>query len=232
VMKKPQAILHLIAVLAILLAFFVRIQAIASDDIQANVEAGMLTIIVDAGHGGGDPGKVGTLAYEKDINLAIALMLRDKLQMRGFRVIMTRDDEDGLTAGGSVWKKSVDMSMRREIIDSSNADIFVSIHQNSHANSRNRGAQVFYNGDIEMNQPFAEIVQKNLASVASVTNNRTCVDQRDLMMLRGNAMPSVLIECGFMSNKAEEQELCDPAYQEKIAGAIVKSICEYYNVKE
>lgn len=227
-MMSARTFLYILTIFVILSAAV--LYSLSRDSAGVFVEAGMLAVIIDAGHGGGDPGKVGMISYEDEINLAIAKKLEEKLQLRGFRVIMTRDSEEGLIEAGQGWKKKTDMQMRRDIIDASNADIFISIHQNAHANSVNRGAQVFYNGANEENRVLAEIMQRSVAAVSVVPNRRVCVDEREFMVLRGNSMPSCLIECGFMSNHAEEELLNTQEYQDKLAQAILESVCEYFGI--
>ena len=120
-------------------------------------------VLIDSGHGGIDPGKVGVNgAYEKDINLAISLYLKEELQKKDCEVVMTRETDTGLYSEGDRSKKIADLKKRVELMNSEKPDAIVSIHQNSFTQESSKGAQVFYQTTSEEGKKFAEIMQKEL----------------------------------------------------------------------
>lgn len=189
-------------------------------------------IVIDPGHGGSDPGKVGTSdVKEKDVNLAIALKLRDSLEERGVKVILTRENDTCLATPGATNKKTSDMNNRVEIINSSQADILISIHQNSYTDASVKGAQVFYHGTSEESRKLAETLQSALISGVDPDNNRAVKEGNDYFILRKSTCPGVIVECGFLSCPQETAKLVDEKYQEKIAETIAESVCRLYGVK-
>lgn len=190
-------------------------------------------ILVDPGHGGIDGGAVSKSGImEKDINLRIGLKLRDKLINEGYKVIMTREEDKGLYEDeGRIRKKKIeDLNNRCKIKDESNCDMFISIHLNAFPESKYYGAQVWYSRNRD-SQKLARIIQENLKNDLDSSNNRKEKAALDsYKVLRNNDdMPSVLVECGFLSNALEEQKLSNEEYQSKIAESITKSIKSYYN---
>jgi N-acetylmuramoyl-L-alanine amidase CwlD len=190
-------------------------------------------ILIDPGHGGIDGGAVSKSGImEKDINLKISLNLRDKLIKEGFKVIMTREEDKGLYEDqGRIRKKKIeDLNNRCKIKNESKCDMFVSIHLNAFPESKYYGAQVWYSRN-RYSQKLAKIIQDNLRNDLDASNNRKEKPALDsYKVLRNNDdMPSVLVECGFLSNILEEEKLKDDEYQSKIADSIVKSIKSYYN---
>lgn len=200
---------------------------------SGRTKSGELTVVIDAGHGGDDPGKIGVnQAEEKDINLAIANKLKKNLSHQGIRVVMTRENESGLYSSGSKNKKREDMNKRVEIINSANADLTVSIHQNSFTDGQYKGAQVFYYTGSEEGELLAETLQDSLIENADRENHRVAKANSDYFILKNAKVPTVIVECGFLSNAEEAQKLCDDAYQEKIAWAVHLGILRYLNERE
>ena len=181
-------------------------------------------VAVDAGHGGIDPGAVGKQGIkEDDINLAIALKLQRFIEQSGGIAVLTREDKEGLYTEKSRTvkeKKTEDLKKRKEIVESSNADIFLTIHLNSFPQSRYYGAQTFYKKGCEKSRKLANIIQEELKNVLDKENNRMPQTRDDVFLLREVTIPSVLVECGFLSNRNEETLLNNERYQEKIAWAI------------
>lgn len=185
-------------------------------------------IVIDAGHGGADPGKVGENgALEKDINLSIAGKLRDRLEQKGFRVVMTRENDDGLYSEDARNKKREDMEARVRIISEADPDFVVSIHQNSFPDASCEGAQLFYYKDSEESKRLAETLQNKFPEVLQDGNTRKAKANSDYYLLRKTACPVVIAECGFLSNAAEEALLVSDAYQEKVAEALYLGILQY-----
>lgn len=189
-------------------------------------------VVVDAGHGGFDPGKVGKHdVLEKDINLSIALKLKQVLEERDIRVIMTRDSDKSLATEGARNKKTSDLVNRVEIINSEKVDLLISIHQNSFTDSSASGAQVFYHGMSDSGKEFGELLQEILVADVDRNNRRLAKAGNDYYILRKSTCPGVIVECGFLSNPRELELLCEEIYQTKLADAIGKAVCEYFHIK-
>ena len=181
-------------------------------------------IVLDAGHGGWDPGKTGTGGVnEKELNLLVAEKLAEYLEQGGAEVILTRESDDALGEG-----KRTDMAERRRIANESGADILVSIHQNAFPSAKVRGAQVFYHNSSGNGKVLAECVQENLQHRVDGSNNRQAKENKDYYILRTTEIPAVIVECGFLSNAEEEKLLNDATYQEKLAWAIYCGILDYF----
>ena len=178
-----------------------------------------ICIVVDAGHGGSDPGKVGINgALEKDINLSIALKLKDLLEQREISVVLTRDSDAGLSPADATNKKAADMQKRCQIIADANPAFTVSIHQNSYTTEDIKGAQVFYYGQSENGKRLADVLQEHLISE---------VDPESYYLLKKTPTPTVIVECGFLSNQSEADLLLTEDYQSKLAHAIYLGILSY-----
>lgn len=191
---------------------------------QVKTESMKKTVVIDAGHGGADPGKIGVnQCLEKDINLQIALKVKEKLENEKVKVIMTREDENGLSTDGASNHKIEDMKKRVEIINESEASIAVSIHQNSYTSEDVKGAQVFYFTHSEQGKQMAEIMQENFR-LANPENKRQAKDNQTYYMLKKTKIPTIIVECGFLSNWEEAEKLTDDSYQEKTAQIICDGI--------
>jgi N-acetylmuramoyl-L-alanine amidase len=184
-------------------------------------------VLIDAGHGGYDPGKIAGKSNEKDINLDIAKKLQGYLETGDATVIMTRIDDTGLAN----TKKS-DMYSRKLTANTSNADIFVSIHQNSYPQSSVHGAQVFYFNSSDNSKKLAECIQKELKSSVDYQNKFDPKENSNYYVLRQTSMPAVIVECGFLTNPGEKEKLLDSDYQDRIAWAIYMGIIDYFNQQE
>jgi len=194
------------------------------------IPANNKVIIIDAGHGGRDGGASGKSGLkEKDVNLSIAKKLKHYIELSGGVAIMIREEDTGLYSMESSNKKREDMKNRKEIIKDSNADLLVSIHLNSFPQSQYYGAQVFYFEGSEESQRLAKIMQEELRRVLDRNNNRVEKSSRSYFILKDNQIPSVLVECGFLSNEREEKLLSESWYQEKIAWSIYIGIMRYFS---
>ena len=181
-------------------------------------------VVVDAGHGGTDPGKVGVDgSLEKDINLAVAERLKTYLEQDDVKVIMTRETDTGLYSETDSRKKMADMKKRCEIIEESGADLVVSIHQNSYQDAQIHGAQVFYYSHSEEGKRMAEVMQKALLK-ADEENTRQAKANDTYYLLKRTEVPTIIVECGFLSTPEEAAKLVSPKYQEKLAEAIAEGI--------
>jgi N-acetylmuramoyl-L-alanine amidase len=189
-----------------------------------------VTIVIDPGHGGRDPGKVGVNdALEKDINLAIALKLRGLLEQNDIHVIMTRTEDEGLYSESDSNKKRVDLNKRIEIINTNNAVFAISIHQNSFSQESIKGAQVFYHTQSEQGKVLALTLQEQLKETIKDGNHRKAKSNTNYYMLKHTKCPLVIVECGYLSNLTEAVLLQDDEYQEKMAWAIHLGIMKYLN---
>ncbi|MDD4504711.1 MAG: N-acetylmuramoyl-L-alanine amidase CwlD [Clostridiaceae bacterium] len=188
-------------------------------------------VVIDAGHGGRDPGASGRGGVtEEEVNLKIALKLRRLIEQGGGTAIMIREDDSGLyTEGGNLkgTRKSEDLKNRHTLINSCGADIFISIHLNSFPQSRYYGAQTFYMKNEDKSKRLAESIQKELIKVLDRGNYRETKATDSVYILKNNNMPGALVECGFLSNHEEEQLLDDEHYQEKVAWSIFVGVIKY-----
>ena len=186
------------------------------------------TVVVDAGHGGNDPGKVGVNdEKEKDINLQIAFCLKECLEEQGIRVVLTRTDDNGLYEESDTNKKAADMKKRCEIITGENANLVISIHQNSYTDSSVHGAQVFYYTHSAKGRELADCIQKQIKNSVDKDNNRPVKANNNYYMLIHTPCPTVIVECGFLSNPDEAVKLCDSSYQKSIAKAVTDGVLDF-----
>lgn len=187
-------------------------------------------VVVDAGHGGDDPGKVGVNgALEKDVNLAIARRLAVLLEQSDVKVVMTREDENGLYDAGASSKKVQDMKRRIEKMEEVSPDIVVSVHQNSYEGASIKGAQVFYYTGSAEGKQLADIIQERMIQGLDPENHRVAKENDSYYLLKKTSKPIVIVECGFLSNPQEAELLVDPAYQERVAWQIHMGILQYLN---
>lgn len=182
------------------------------------------TIVIDSGHGGKDGGSVVDDVLEKNINLQIALKLKEKLIKSGANVIMTRDGDFDLSSPNANRRKKSDFDNRVSLINNAVADLYISIHLNYLSDSRYSGAQVFYT---KGNEYLAEIMQESLASYLKTKMPAKKLSDT-IYMYKKLKVPGILIECGFLSNENERNLLISEKYQEQIALAIIKGIISYY----
>ncbi len=189
-----------------------------------------VTIVIDPGHGGRDPGKVGINdVLEKDVNLEIALRLKNLLEQNDIRVIMTRMEDEGLYSETDSNKKRADLKKRIEIINTSSAIFAVSIHQNSFGQESIKGAQVFYHDQSNEGRILATTLQEQLKETIKDGNHRKAKSNTSYYMLKRTTCPLVIVECGYLSNLTEANLLIDEDYQDRMAWAIHMGIIKYLN---
>lgn len=191
-----------------------------------------LTIVLDAGHGGRDDGCQGinTGVKEAELNLIITKKLEKLLINFGFKVVLTRKDKRGLyNQNVSNYKKS-DMEKRAEIISKANPNLVVSIHLNSYPSNHISGAQAFYDKESNTGKGFADSIQEELKK--NFTNAKSESNFGDYYILKCITAPTVIVECGYLSNPEEELLLQEDAYQNKLAYSIACGIINYFNVVE
>ena len=190
------------------------------------------TVCIDSGHGGNDPGKIGVAGTkEKEVNLTIALKLKKHLERQNIRVIMTRTDDRNLADANATNEKISDMKQRVAKMNSEQPDAVISIHQNSYTDSSVKGAQVFYYSHSREGEAVAKILQESLQEI-DPENHRRAKANETYYLLRRTKVPTVIVECGFLTNPEEAEKLSGEEYQEQIAEAVAKGIAkclEYLN---
>lgn len=187
-------------------------------------------IVIDSGHGGNDPGKIGVDGtLEKDLNLTIARKLKYYLEASGVQVIMTRDSDAGLYQESDSHKKTADMRARCQKINDASPALTVSIHQNSYHEEAIHGGQVFYYKTSEKGKRLADILQKRFDFVLGENNRRLAKPNDTYYLLLHVKSPIVIVECGFLSNWDESAMLNSPDYQDRLAWTLHLGIMEYLN---
>lgn len=191
------------------------------------------TVVIDPGHGGQDPGKVGVNGVlEKDINLAIAKELQQFLEAADVEVILTRETEAGLYRESDRNKKAADLRARCRLIEDAKPALVVSIHQNSYPEAEVKGPQVFYYTGSEEGRKLAEQVQESFDGLLGAENTRKPKANGDYYLLKQVAEPIVIVECGFLSNPKEAADLADATYRQRVAWSIHLGILRYLNGRE
>lgn len=190
-------------------------------------------VVIDSGHGGNDPGKIGVDGtLEKDINLQIAQLLKQYLEASDVQVIMTREDDRGLYSENDNHKKMADMRARCQLINDAAPDLVISIHQNSYHEEAISGGQVFYYKRSENGKRLAEILQKRFDFILAENNTRKAKANDSYYLLLHVKQPIVIVECGFLSNWKESSLLSSEEYQNRLAWTIHMGIMEYLNTRE
>ena len=191
------------------------------------VSGGVLSVVIDAGHGGIDGGVVaddGT--KESDLNLDIAKKVKNKLNGYGIKVVMTRTGTGGLYGLATKGFKKRDMQKRKEIINSSGASLVISIHINKCPFSYRKGPQVFYKIGDEKSKNFAKTMQDNLNQMPTATQKGLSL-VGDYYVLNCTDICAVLVECGFVSNLQDQKLLLDDGYRNSLASVISSSAINY-----
>ena len=195
-------------------------------------------ILIDPGHGGMDGGASSAAGVsEKDINLAIALYIKEYAEADGWKVVMTREVDKGLGDSESKTirsQKTADLVARRNMIKEVDPIVSVSVHLNSFKQDPSvRGAQSFYPGGpgeqtvLEESKKLAEAIQEHLVSGISDGTDRVALGKRDVLMFKNPAVPMAIVECGFLSNPGEAKLLEQEEYQRKLARCIYEGIMIY-----
>ncbi len=190
------------------------------------------TIVIDAGHGGLDPGSIGykTKVRESDVNLTISKKLEKELKKAGITVIMTRTTEDGLYGLSTNNYKKRDMAKRREIIEKTRPNMVISVHMNSYVKHNLRGAQAFYDKNSEISKQLALCIQDQFAN--NLESSDKGISVGDYYMLKCTEAPSIIAECGFLSNEEDEKLLLNDEYQNKIVSSIVAGVLSFLNTPQ
>jgi len=230
--KKLGITLFSLGCLAVLIALVVQLARSEQTSAHANfspesskiADLGVLSdkcIVIDAGHGGFDPGAIGPSGVqEDDLNLKVSQYLKDALEDKGAKVIMTRSDDDAIGE-----TKDEDMAERRRIIEDSGSDIVISIHMNSHTEPSVCGPLVLFMPGSEQGKALAESV---ICCLNEFINADGGARSESLYILKSGNQPCVLVECGYLSNATEEASLARQDYQKKIADAICEGTAAFF----
>lgn len=230
-MKQYHKIMNYLMV-ALLFVSMVLVAKEAAEFVTSQKAAGLNPnlVVIDAGHGADDGGKVGINgAVEKDINLIIALRVKELLTAQGVDVVMTRENDAGLYPKTGDNRKLRDMQKRVELINKERPALTVSIHQNSYTDERVSGAQTFYMTGSADGKRAAEILQEQMITTLVPEKERVAKENGSYYLLKHVDGPIVIAECGFLSNAKEAELLCNKEYQEKVAWAIHLGILRYLN---
>lgn len=220
-MRKKMELILVMLTLAGLVMVSKKLEKYVNSD---KVEKKEYTVVLDAGHGSSDSGKVGINGVlEKDINLSISKETKKHLEKKGIRVVMTRDKDESLAEGENGNRKVQDMKARVKRINDTKPNLAVSIHQNSYHEESIHGAQVFYYEHSESGEKDARILQEALLAV-DPDNTRQVKANTTYYLLKRTEVPILIVECGFLSNQEEAEKLASEDYQKEIAKAIANGI--------
>ena len=186
-----------------------------------------ITIVIDAGHGGMDKGASSQNVEEAPLNLIITKKLEKELLKLGCNVVLTRKDNEDLS-NTSHFSKREDMKERIRIINDEKNDIFISIHMNQFQNTTVKGLHVFYNPSNNQSLEFASIIQKEVNE--QLKQNKQ-IKKGDFYILNKTRIPGILIECGFLSNDEDRNNLLDEKYQDKMIDCFIKGMIQYFENK-
>lgn len=210
----------------------------AGEQAPAETAPAPRTVILDAGHGGEDPGAVSDYSglREKDINLNIVMLIKNLLEKDGYRVILTRETDRLVYSDEAktiLQKRKEDLTRRKKIMDESGADIVLSIHLNKFPQTKYHGAQTFFPPNSPDSQKLANEIQNFIRLNADNANDRAALVKKDqIMILKNLKTPTVVVECGFLSNSDEEKLLGNEEYQNKLSAAIKAGVDNYYKARD
>lgn len=223
---NKKRILFVLSAIVISIAFFNPEKSVETISIPASEH----TIILDAGHGLPDGGAIASDGTnEENINLAITLKLQKFLEASGSTVILTRSDENGIYDAETKNKKKSDLTNRIKLVNESNGEIFISIHLNKIDIASCSGWQTFYQKNNENSKKLAGLIQENLNKSIEKNNKREILPLSGKYIMDNVSIPTVTVECGFLSNFEELNLLKDEQYQENLAWGIYEGIVDYFS---
>ena len=228
-MKKSISILLAAFIISFSIVAFQQIRLVSADNYSVE---NVPVIIIDAGHGGEDGGAVGIDGTaEKDLNLSISLKLNEILSTMGYQTRMVRTTDNSIhnADADTVRERKVsDIHNRAAIMNEYENCIYVSIHQNKYSGSSIWGAQTFYSPNNEESKELAQLIQSSIANNVQPDNKRVIKQSgTNIYVLYNATKPAVMVECGFVSNANELEQLKDDEYQKKMAFAISNGIINY-----
>lgn len=216
-----------VAVLLILIVMFSFATVIKTQSKTASSPINK-TVVVDAGHGGMDGGCIGIDGVlEKDINLSVAKKVKDVFEKNGYKVIMTREEDNDLSDKDKKTiksQKNSDLKNRAKLVNNSDCTLFISIHMNQYTSSEIFGSQVFYNKNDEESEKYAKSVMECLKEIDGKNKRVAKFIPNKNLVFSNIKVPGILVECGFLSNPEECKKLQDETYQKKIADAVYHGI--------
>lgn len=234
ILKNKKLIIYI--ALFILYIFFIVFSFINIDSYSSvnSVYIEKPVIIIDPGHGGEDGGAATDNIVEKNINLEISKKLNYIFKASGFNVKMTRNSDKMINSYGTSLRerKVSDMKNRLSMYNSSENNIVVSIHQNKFPQEKYNGTQIFYSTNNKNSQILADNIKTNVKNLLQPDNEREIKPaDRNIYLLYNSKVPSVIVECGFISNYNDAEKLQNNEYQNKLVFAIFSGVMEYYNNK-
>ena len=226
----PLRFIAFLLVIALALAIAVGIFDFKSASFGASVE-NKNVIVIDAGHGGEDSGAIGVDgSLEKDLNLAIALLIGEELTAKGYTVVYTRTEDKMLYLPEENIKgmrKISDLKNRCKVTEAYDDCTLISIHMNSYGASKYSGLQVYYSDNNDNSQILARKIQGSVRKNLQTHNKREVKNGSSLYLLENAKGTAVLIECGFLTNPEECEKLSQKEYQKQLSFSIVCGIIEY-----
>ncbi len=228
VFKKKNLIIISVLIVTVL-TFIVCFSALSVRAVNEEAPS-KIRVVIDAGHGGVDGGVLGvkTGVKESDLNLKVSFKLEELFLSAGFDVVMTRRSDAGLYGMATKNLKRKDMEKRREVIKKAKPDLVISVHMNKYSVQTRRGAQVFYKNSSEQGKILAKSIQESFNVMPEASRSCSALTG-DYYILNCTEYPSVIVECGFLSNPEDEALLVTESYRENIAYAIFKGAIEYFS---
>lgn len=225
---KRNTIIALIFTLTFLFSLCISQTVHKTEKISGTVINDKVNLVIDAGHGGEDCGTIGTDgALEKDINLAIALDLYDFARVCGYSANLTRSG-DYLVYSEDDDRSRSDLYNRFDYINSFDNPVLISIHQNHFDDEREWGMQVWYSPNDDVSKILAdEILNYTKHNIQPENKRENKKSDSSYYIIHKAKVPSVMVECGFMSNKAENEKLKNEIYQKDIAFSVFAGFNEY-----
>lgn len=223
-------VIELVMACLLLVSFYGLSRQAATVSVWMNSETAQAKdlIVLDPGHGGSDPGMIGVDGLEeKGINLSVTLLLKEKLEKKGYRVVLTRESDKGLYDDSAQNKKAQDLQRRIALIDENAPALTVSVHQNSYHDPQVKGPQVFYYKTSPEGKELAADLQNSLNTVLEVERPREIKGNTSYYLLKRSKGIVVIAECGFLTNPEEAELLQTKEYQEKVAAALEEGISGY-----
>ena len=226
-LKKAQLLFLIISLCLVIISTIIIEKPLETSNTN---QSQRFVVVIDAGHGGIDPGGIGitTKVKEADLNLSVTKKLKQLLEAAGIKVVLTRTNENGLYGIYTKNYKKEDMEKRKEIISESNPDVMVSIHMNRFNNKSLRGAQTFYNEGNQLGEQLAICVQEELKN--KLPESDKAASTGDYFMVKCTETAAIIVECGYLSNAEDEKLLCNEEYQEKVAYTIFSGIVRYLSL--
>ena len=231
--KKRILFISSVIICAIFSCSIVDITSLKAQPVSSTPISGH-TIILDAGHGNPDGGATNSTGdiVEAELNLQIVLKLQNLLESSNCNVILTRSDENGIykTDATSIREKKIsDMKNRATIANTSNADVFISIHMNKLPQTQYYGWQTFYKNQDDTSKKIAQNIQDSLNLFLEKENTRKIKSISGIYLTKNIDIPLVIVECGFLSNSTEAQSLKSDNYQNELAWSIYIGLIDYFN---